>query len=71
MGSGKTHWPRTGAVGPFAMGCDHTPEPPRATKKRRIEVTPQPDYQTMDTPILQVNHGADGGPSDEDMFVDE
>ena len=25
-----------------------------AAKKRRIEVTPQPDFQTMDTPILRV-----------------
>jgi hypothetical protein len=32
----------------------HTPDPPRLAKKRKIEVTPQPDYDNMDSPILQV-----------------
>ena len=32
----------------------HTPDPPRLAKKRKIDVTPQPDYENMDSPILQV-----------------
>lgn len=32
----------------------NTPEAPRLAKKRKIEVTPLPDYQTMDTPGLKV-----------------
>ena len=34
----------------------NTPEAPRLAKKRKIEVTPLPDYQTMDTPFLKVNN---------------
>lgn len=35
----------------------NTPEGPRLTKKRKIEVTPLPDYQSMDTPVLKVRLG--------------
>ena len=32
----------------------NTPDPPRLAKKRKIEVTPLPDYQSMETPLLKV-----------------
>lgn len=31
-----------------------TPEGPRQAKKRKIDVTPLPDYQSMETPLLKV-----------------
>lgn len=40
---------------PLPVDEMNTPEAPRLAKKRKIEVTPLPDYQTMDTPILKVN----------------
>lgn len=35
----------------------NTPEP-RLAKKRKIDVTPLPDYQSMETPLLKVRHAA-------------
>lgn len=35
---------------------NNTPDPPRVAKKRKIDVTPLPDYQSMETPLLKVNN---------------
>lgn len=35
---------------------NNTPEPPRQAKKRKIDVTPLPDYQSMETPLLKVSN---------------